>query len=1177
MEYRIDTFDGAEKKVPEYPQYHCIVSPFYDILVPLEADLNAKEKPILLKDQANAFLERLKIYRNKVLKEQSYPVFGPMGVYPGKPTSFECFRQFMCFPFEKVFRKKGGDEANGWLGRDYRYLFELPKEVDEYFIDKLEKCFIADRTRLGLRENIAEEEIAPEILQENRPCVYQLINYLAGKGILFPNIEKLLSDETESFPDYPVFLDPEIAPKEFLAKIDPVELFIAFRIPDTDLEPSEFQKYCVLVENMSPEHAFRFAFQNESRSEEYIQMARIFLRNYFSALLKPIVNDFFFREYHAEKLFPTTVLDHDSRFYPLAMRHFYFGSNFVMAAKVTLVPHKASYEAGTLGLGSEKVGPYRLSTKDRKAVALAFDTVKAYFKAEGKTIYPALFVRQMGLPFPAYEKVAYFDFEEGDGESFADLLDYQDFDVFSMAFPTFALADYGEIQFSEPEDSSSVHYMLARHGVYFLFENIVPYQLNYTIGLDKDGKTFYPFEEDNGEFVSREFEAVEQATADMKKTVPPCESFFVRDGKGNYPQIHEFFLRLQNGEFSMDILRSLFGSDDMNLCAINIFLYNLLGRYCLEKNEKLHKEFLDKCMTHPLAVVERMPIVFDDGKVAAIMGCYNEFFLFPEGLASSEDRYYPVHMYAEKIYDRYFAKEGGFYAAIPFFQEEENRWIRSPYAKAMFVTGLDEKTVRSMDFDYDKAIYSQLTLGMRFPIREQHDRFRAAKWVTPSLLYCHVHKKLLMKSIYVAGEGKAPAPIITARLGSPASVFVDGEFYTRELARIRYPYPIDHEKETGSLFLFRQADAITGEVMYEEFPWESAEYVVNVNRAIIRSAYFDESEDPFIYENEWNDALPIVTLEDAIYTTIHDNVRPLPTAQAPWFPDYDGNFKRNYYSAGRFLYVYSMHETEGPFRYRKEDEESLKLLKKTIAKLPKVAAEKEMDQLLKKCYLNEPLVMQEPYNEFLNEDDHTTFGTFPEVRFASGCTDSLFYLTPVHRDPFRSTYLRGKALKEGYILFTDRNIVSKEMLDVQRLAGNLAASYRELEDFLIYLDERNDKSLNAQIFHPKKRFFETLVEEFIHDYAQTPLSSDFLFYGREALDYLYGKDPKFLSKAVRAIHFRGDFHERMEKSLKDFSIPEIETIFPKDFVHDFIALFVLKVEQEFLIRLWARENVRKEK
>lgn len=1160
MEYRMDLFEGVKKKVPEYPQYDCISSAFFDVFFPLEAE-PGKEYPILLEGQAEAYFERLKIYREKILKEKSYPVFGFLGIYPAKPTSMECFQQFTGFPVFKVFGK---------LGRP------LPKEVDEIFLEQMRILVKPDYMHFCPKDSTSADYFKPELLQSDEPCLYRLINDLAGKGILFPNIEKILSDETDSFPDYPVFLDKDVAPEEFTKPIDPVELYIAFRIPNTDLEPKEFEAYCSLIRSMSPEESFRFAFQNETSSENPVQVARMALRDYFCALMKPLVNDFFYREYGIEKIFPTTVMDHDSRFYPLAMRYFYFGSNFVMAAKVTL-----DMSLCDTGVGMEEnlsdgevIGKYCLSTKDRKAVALAFETVKAHFKATGEKIYPALFLRQMGLPFPAYEKVAYFDFEEGDGESFAALLDYQDFDYFSMAFPNVTLGDYGEILFSDTEEFSSLHYCMARHGIFVLFENIVPYQINYTVGLDEEGKECFPSMADNAELVKEAMRHVDSTIPGIKEALSSDDTFLTCDYKGNYPQVQKFFQRLQKGEYSMDILRSLLGKDSAILSTLSAFLYDVMGHFFLKKNKEFKAEFDNRCKIHPLAACERMPIVFGDGKEKGVLGLYGPYRRLENGkLVSYEDEDSLLFLFAQLLYQAHFRKKGGFFAAVSFFHEEQNRWIYSPYAEAMFVTGLDEESLKNFPVDFKHSISNQVALGVELS-QENKIEYWNARRSSPALISCLIRRELMMDKTYVTGEGKDPAPVIAQPgLSLYGGAFISPDILFSELSRTQFPFQYDKKKMTLTDFLAVQLDAILGNVVYDKFPWESEEYVANANDATLRSAYYRYCFDDLAEPSEFTKALSIYTLDDVIRAKTDPKIRPLPTAQDPFFLEYGEGRGEHGVSAGRFFYAYCSIPQVLPFRYLKEDQKDVLFLEKVIQKIPLKGVQGAMDAILRDFFRNPPMAIQSIKNKIRIKRDQKRFEDFPKTEITCGCTEGLMNLTPICRDPFRSTYLRRKALSEGYVLFSDKNILSTELRDAKNLSTDLNASYDEMQSTLIYLDERDDKSLNAQIFHPNRRLFETILEDFIHDFSKTSLSSDFLFYAREAMDYLYGKDRTFFAKAVNAIHFDGNFKKKVKKALQGFSIPELDTLLPMDFVYDFIALFVLRLQQEYLTRLWAREVI----
>ena len=173
MEYRPEMFVGQDKEFPKAGNLKCIGTAFYNLFI-TQADPEHLNISFQMEDSV---VERLKFYRTRVLKEKTYPVFGPVGLYRGNPASVECFQQVTGLPVDKILNEP------------------LPREVDERFIKKvMSKIAFTYVCDYGVGE-LDEAEATPEILHTNRPCVVNLVNYLIGRGIFMPNIEKLLSDD----------------------------------------------------------------------------------------------------------------------------------------------------------------------------------------------------------------------------------------------------------------------------------------------------------------------------------------------------------------------------------------------------------------------------------------------------------------------------------------------------------------------------------------------------------------------------------------------------------------------------------------------------------------------------------------------------------------------------------------------------------------------------------------------------------------------------------------------------------------------------------------------------------------------------------------------------------------------------------------------------------------------
>lgn len=1139
MEYRPEMFVGQDKEFPKAGNLKCIGTAFYNLFI-TQADPEHLNISFQMEDSV---VERLKFYRTRVLKEKTYPVFGPVGLYRGNPASVECFQQVTGLPVDKILNEP------------------LPREVDERFIKKvMSKIAFTYVCDYGVGE-LDEAEATPEILHTNRPCVVNLVNYLIGRGIFMPNIEKLLSDDSESFPDYPVYADFDVLPDSFRRPIDPVELFLSFRVPGTNFDLDSFRKFSRLVKR-PPEAAFHFAFQPPMENDPVVLAAKAVLRDYFSALIKPMVNEYFEKYFQIENFFPKTVLDHDSGLYPLANRFVYLASNFVMTARTSLVIEKETEsqiaKSKDLSL-NEEVHDYRFSAADREGIALAYDAVKKHFLDKGLTIYPELFLRLMGLPYPAYEVAKYFSFENGTGEEFANLFQYDEFDLLSYALPTFLLDDYGEIKLSDPEDTSFVHYLLPRFGVFFLFDDIVPYELNYTVALTEKGRKDYPLPKNNGPFVRAGIEALNNISKKIDKTDVSCTDLLVQDGKGNYPQVSQFFLRIQNGEFSMDVLTDIFGKDEGALPALNVFLFNLLGHYYLSQNKELFKTFQDRLHHNPFLDADKETVFFAQSNTATVLTDRSiVFFTAKNPVFLEDDRL--MMMQAEEIYKKYFSRRSGFYVAYSFLGEETASWIYDGYAKAMFVTGLTREQVKKMNLDFDKPIVSQLD----FRKEENFFEFGSldfASLYNVALLNSYIHRSALLQwDVYLTGRGRAPLPVLMLDpTTGPLAPYLKRETIAVELAELEYPYPC-RPNETEEQFLDRQVHAIRGEILEDVFPWESAEYVQHVNSYMYLYFLGCLVENLRLRLPAGFRPTVLATMKDVMSIFKNPDLKPLPSTQFESFYD---PYTTDCVSVGHFFPAYSKVGLPGTFYMDADDRLAVERLYRIVRNLPPLL-DKGDDTILRLSLLGMPIVfapkdLKKPRIPFRKVND-------PEVKFSY---DTLCHLKNTIEDPYRSTLLRQMALREGFVLFSDKDLLSEPYRNVELLVSNLKGTYQNLTQIFVFADTELS-GMAKEFFLPERRTFETLLHLFIRRYSQTTLSSEFLFYGKEAIEYLYNRNPAFLVEGVNALHTYMDFLKVVKKALGRFSIPELENIFPLEFIYYFIALFVFFVEQNYLVHLYGR-------
>ena len=170
-------------------------------------------------------------------------------------------------------------------------------------------------------------------------------------------------------------------------------------------------------------------------------------------------------------------------------------------------------------------------------------------------------------------------------------------------------------------------------------------------------------------------------------------------------------------------------------------------------------------------------------------------------------------------------------------------------------------------------------------------------------------------------------------------------------------------------------------------------------------------------------------------------------------------------------------------------------------------------------------------------------------------------------DPYLSTAFFHAALKEGFVFFSEENLVSDELLDYDGLCQNLPKGCDAIAEPTIFIAQEALSGLAKALFLPDPQTFECLLGQFIERFSRTSLSAEFLFYVKEALVFAYDRDRTFLIQAINALQFHGNFKTYIRRFLRGYRLKELEEIFPVEFAYDFISFFLLFVEQEYCIRL----------
>ncbi|GEM_PF-1739868 len=270
-----------------------------------------------------------------------------------------------------------------------------------------------------------KEDNNPKILYSDRYALIGCINYLISKGFFLQNLERVLNPEADNFNYYPVRIDVEkLLPYLLKNKENSVKLFMDFCTNPYIFNRVAFKRTFGRMESLSLEEQVRIAFEPlDSIAKDLPEKEfRLCMRRYFLSIARKLINEFFYKEYQFESLLSIDILDHDLKTPGAYFGYVYYGLSFDMFG-IDYHHFRKEEDQVVCDYYPES---YVLLEGDKKKMMLAFDTVKKYFDRHLEFAYmPHVFLKMMGLPYPAYEYLKKFDFMRGNASQMLSLLPFE--------------------------------------------------------------------------------------------------------------------------------------------------------------------------------------------------------------------------------------------------------------------------------------------------------------------------------------------------------------------------------------------------------------------------------------------------------------------------------------------------------------------------------------------------------------------------------------------------------------------------------------------------------------------------------------------------------------------------------------------------------------------------------
>lgn len=372
-------------------------SAFYDVYEDEEGKFHMAEE-----DKAS-LLERVYFY-NTFFSKEKYPLYSnePADVYENQNPE-DIVSQVLGLPYPVITRKRKDGEV---------YVLPVTEIIDRIHFEK------GIYKGHGIFED--GDYLADDFLNGNHYSIIGAMNYLIAHGIFFQNLERIYCPYRDEPFYYPIRVDERKLPKEYLDEKETGDkLFFDFATHPLLINVENYTKTFSRIDSLSFTEKINLAFLPlEEVANPVERELRISLRRYFFAICRDLIRKYYKEEFNKTFLYKT-VLDHDFEIRNTNFGDFYIGPVFNMAQAKIYAVHKENGEYS----GETVVSPYFCFEEDKKKLKLAFEGVKRYFDNHKDLCYlPQLFIKLMGLPYPAYEQLKFFDFRRGNVNQFLALL-----------------------------------------------------------------------------------------------------------------------------------------------------------------------------------------------------------------------------------------------------------------------------------------------------------------------------------------------------------------------------------------------------------------------------------------------------------------------------------------------------------------------------------------------------------------------------------------------------------------------------------------------------------------------------------------------------------------------------------------------------------------------------------
>ncbi len=1094
MEYNEEFFQDRKEESQDIRYRFQLISSFYTVYSNGQGDYH------MPKEDEKSLEERIYFYE-KIIDKENYPVYGKSGLSREKNPLREVLHQVLGLPMELLV------DENGQELHTEAILSRIHFEEDLY------------------QKKIQKYDLDDSILESDSPILIQLINYLIENGFYLLNPERVLNfNNLDDSNYYPFYIDErKIEEKENYEIETAHKLIMDFDSIAYVIKADDFQKFYAPLDSLSlAEKAHMAFFERSFDNDIYIQGRNIDLKRYFYSLAIQVINRFFRERYSVRGLAGFTALDHDFETWQTQERFIYLGVRVDMYC--TNYRQFEKKEDGNIHQ-TYRPSNYVFDTSRRNDLRRLFDLTKKYLKKNGfARVVPSVFLKIMGLPYPAFLKAQYFDFEEGDASSFLKLFDFIhciEFDEYGL-FLTMVTSYGKQISLKEDDENSVIYYLKKKKNPTFLVTNPHAFFDAY------DNLTLFSFDDKKDSVLSRIVRGDSQTyrklfedflsrintpSSSLSLPTEDFKAFFVNYEKnGILSPIKDFFLKMQDGDLNLTALLEVTNQYRINQYLMNILLMMVLSSHLIGVAKKYIRHHAES---------EKGIILANQGEVF-----HDPYHPYPLIVKGRFFYLYPVTNDTILIDADDMVL---FEKAVGIFLSSADKSLDFPYSMKAFgrevidlfhthdLDGLAEmigvpKVLQGNQFFSDFSEKIQVVDGLSFYHMPDH---RELLKEDESLYQPLILSRLLKRGIYLVGT-KSEKTVILKDTTQEDPIL---EYYTKE-SLIRY-------------YCFEQKNLCASEERRKKY----IEYG-KMSSSLLKKNFIDALFNKGLYDLEDID-IPLLfggDLSTALYQATYLELFPEQIKEYRYLLSYR---QGDYFVAGGINFNgFSLDGKIGSFCFAKEDALAFITAWNHLPLVKGINEKNHRYRIIQalSC-LGIPIVMVDSLFEILKKKkgqmltlEDIPYLEIPSIRLEYGYDDFFSMKKGNPKKMVEATSLYQALRRKGLFCYLDYEF------DIDQKTMKSSIGERK------YLVLDQVEGIVKDFLFPTEMDFMNRIDRFAATFdLNEPGTREFLFYFKEFLVFSYRRNPNFIKDVINQCQLssRKDFSV-ITKELEDFRLPPFE-------------------------------------